>query len=368
MQTFVLRRTVPPAEPAEQPATRGIVGALGRKVLQVLVFRAVEEVGGRVARWASGRWEEEKRPYRLRGFEPDSFQLEETTPIDAAAWDRLGSGPALLMLHGTFSRAHSGFAALQPDALQEMHQAYAGRVFAFDHYTLSETPDANVDAFLARVPAEVDLELDVVAHSRGGLVARSLGARHGDLSAGAKRVRLRNVVFVACPNGGTALADAEHMRSFVDRYTNLLSLLPDTAVLDVLATIVDVIKHLAVGALDAMPGLSAMRRDGDILSGLRDTPFAAETRAFGLAADYEPASAGRRALAAYARDGLMDRVFGSASNDLVVPTSSCWDLGGGRALDLADRHVFETSAAVDHTGFFGNAEASSRLVTWLTQP
>ena len=132
---------------------------------------------------------------------------------------------------------------------------------------------------------------------------------------------VRKVVFVASPNGGTALADSSHLGAFVDRYTNLLSLLPDATAVDVLGVVIDVIKHLTVGAMDALPGLSSMRPDSAIITSL-PAVLGGSTSSFGLAADYEPRSVGRSGLGAYVRDGLVDRIFQSAANDLVVPTDS----------------------------------------------
>ena len=59
------------------------------------------------------------------------------------------------------------------------------------------------------------------------------------------------VVFVAGPNAGTILADADHLGDLVDRYTNLLAFFPDNEVTDVLEGVITVVKQLAVGAVKA---------------------------------------------------------------------------------------------------------------------
>ena len=105
--TYVIRRYVP--EGAAEPGSRGIVGAVGKKILKVLGFPSAEDVAGKVGDYFANRWEKAKRPYRVRAFGPDDYQQAEAAPIEGAAWERLASGRALLLLHGTFSRAHSGF-------------------------------------------------------------------------------------------------------------------------------------------------------------------------------------------------------------------------------------------------------------------
>ncbi len=56
------------------------------------------------------------------------------------------------MVHGTFSRSHLAFGHLPPSFVEGLHRQYGGRVFAFDHFTLSHDPRENVRRFLAKVP------------------------------------------------------------------------------------------------------------------------------------------------------------------------------------------------------------------------
>ncbi|WUI60523.1 hypothetical protein OG774_22620 [Actinomycetospora sp. NBC_00405] len=55
-----------------------------------------------------------------------------------------------------------------------LERAYDGRIIAFDHPTASVPPEQNAKALLRLIPDDVHLELDIVCHSRGGLVARIL--------------------------------------------------------------------------------------------------------------------------------------------------------------------------------------------------
>ena len=93
--------------------------------------------------------------------------------LNAGDWARLGAGRALLFVHGTFSSCDA-FHDLPPAVMEELSARYGGRLFAFDHPTLSDDPAANAEYLLAQLPAGTSLTVDIVCHSRGGLVAREI--------------------------------------------------------------------------------------------------------------------------------------------------------------------------------------------------
>jgi pimeloyl-ACP methyl ester carboxylesterase len=119
-----------------------------------------------------------------------SFTPATTPPRIVAADDRairaLAGGPALLFIHGTNSLTHSGFARLDNGFIQRVHERYGGRVFAFDHPTLSVDPAQNCRKLADMLPPDAGLVVDILAHSRGGLVARMLAERaNGRIDAAA---------------------------------------------------------------------------------------------------------------------------------------------------------------------------------------
>ena len=357
-RTFVVRRPAPAL--AGDPASRGLVGAVGKKLLKLLVFPLIDPLVGAVSAGYAERWEARNRPYGLRPFTPDGFRAP-AAPLGPDDWRRLGAGRSLLFVHGTFSRAHSAFGGLAPEALAELSRRYGGRVFAFDHHTLSHDPRRNVEWLLERLPDDVALDLDVVCHSRGGLVSRVLAEQQGTLSLGARSLRVGSVAFVAAPNAGTALADPEHMGDFVDTYTNLLNFIPDNPVTDVLEGVVTVAKQLAVGALGGLAGLQSMRPGGDFQRWLNAESERGETTYYALGADFTPREPGFRA---WAKDRLMDAVFGT-ENDLVVPTAGVYDANGSGYFPIDERRVFPTSAGIAHTSFFQAPAAQEALLEWL---
>lgn len=116
----------------------------------------------------AGRWEATHRPALLHRWTPETALTDSTasTPLRTDELAALADGPTLLLVHGTFSTARGGFGALPAVTGAELVSRYAGRVVAWEHQ-------------LAAVGAP--LTLDVVTHSRGGLVGRALAERGAEL-------------------------------------------------------------------------------------------------------------------------------------------------------------------------------------------
>ena len=88
-RTYVIRRYAAPTEGA--PATRGLFGAIGKKILKVLAYRLLDPIGGAVGEFFAHRWEERQRPYRLRSFLPESYGNPAPPPLAAEDWARLSA-------------------------------------------------------------------------------------------------------------------------------------------------------------------------------------------------------------------------------------------------------------------------------------
>lgn len=358
-RTYVVRRAVVPSDSAE-PRTRGLIGSVGKKILKVIAFKILDPIGARVGEYFARKWEEKKRPYRFRTYTPDNYRDADAGAFGSSDWEKFGRGRALLMVHGTTSRAHTGFAGLPPEFVEELARRYKGRVFAFDHFTLSEDPRQNLDWFCSNLPPDQQLDVDIICHSRGGLVSRVLSEQQSQLSLGARKVRVGKIIFAAAPNAGTLLADSKYMNDFVDAYSNLLNFLPDTGVVEALEGIVTVAKQLAVGALRGLDGLQSMNPGGSFLSSLNGGP-AGDTRYFALAANYEPVDAGFKR---YVLDRLTDKIFRS-DNDLVVPTEGVYRQNGGGYFPISEKMVFNASEGVAHSNFFAQPRVHQKILEWL---
>lgn len=358
-RTFVVQRAVAP--PGGEGETRGLIGAVGKKLLKVLVFPLLDPVIGKVGNHFAARWERERRPYRCRRFAPSSYREPTGPTLEPADWQRLSGGRALLAIHGTFSQAHASFGGLGVNEMEALYHLYDGRVFAFDHPTLSEDPQQNVDRLTEGIPEGVHLDLDILCHSRGGLVSRVLSERPRQPRLESRSVRVHRVVFVATPNRGTVLTDMRHMGDLVDVYTNLLNFLPTNGATEILEGVITVVKLLAVGAVKGLKGLQAMNPSGPFLRGLNRGPKL-DTGYYALASDFEPTAPGWKD---YVADRVMDRIFGAA-NDLVVPTAGVHEANGSGCFPITQHHCFPAAEGVAHTSFFSHSGAASRILDWLT--
>ena len=129
----------------------------------------------------------------------------------------------LLVIHGTFSTTEAlitnGFQKTPSGAklLADAERKY-DLVLAFDHPTLSVSPMLNafdLAALLRPSPAS----LDIICHSRGGLVARWYCEAYADAAL------KRRVVFVGAPLAGTSFAAAPRLKSALDLLTNIADVL-----------------------------------------------------------------------------------------------------------------------------------------------
>ena len=367
------RRFLIPSTPISAPTpapgeSRSMIGAVGRKLLKVLVYPVTDPILGVISDSFSERWESRNRPYGLRNMSPDDFRLKGAGALQAADWSRLATGRALLMVHGTFSTAHGAFAALPDATFQELHTRYGGRVLAFNHFTLAHDPRQNVEWLLSHLPNDVRLEVDIVCHSRGGLVARTLAEQPSVFGLDTSRVKVRRVVFVGVPNQGTSLADPEHMVKMLDRLTSALNLFPTGLVTEVLEAIITAVKLIGHGALKGLEGLASMRPDGQFLKEL-NVGQPAGVEYYGIAADYEPRADGLKALVAgKVADTVIDRVFQQVANDLVVPEPGVYSRNGSGAFPIPRDRLLRLPAAegVMHTAMFGHPQTGVRLAEWLT--
>ncbi|MGW0659595.1 DUF7379 domain-containing protein [Streptodolium elevatio] len=368
-----LDTTEAPPPPDGPNLDEGIIGTIVRKVvheLVVFVYPIVDRVLDPIVDNLAQQHEIKTRPYGVRTVTPDNYAVPyapDSRIETAEQWARLTEGRVLLLVHGTFSTSHGGFGELDTATVAALHAAYGGRVIAFDHPTVSVSVEANIDALHRMTLAPGPLDVDIVAHSRGGLVARELVRRQGAPDA---KYRVRRVVFAATPNRGTPLADPEHVVKFIDRQTNLLTLLPGPAEIvgDTLAGLMTAVQILGHAALTDLDGLCAMCPGSPVLEALAASDCGG-TEFYGIHADFEPADG--LALKLRAGDLLMDSVFPEA-NDLVVPTHGVClrDMPAGASASgfpIPDERAlhFTADRAVWHSSLFGESQTRAKLLEWL---
>ncbi|MEU4218845.1 hypothetical protein [Actinoplanes sp. NPDC026623] len=351
-QTFSIPVNPIELDGEDGPGERGLLGLGVRKALHVVRF-PVEFVAGRAARFAAGRWETRHRPYGLHRASPRYF-AGEPDPADRGLFD---GGPVLLLIHGTFSVGRSGFAGIGADAalLRELSDRYAGRVVVFDHPSVHVDPDENARILLESLPPDRRTVVDVVAHSRGGLVARRLAAPEAAGAARRPPPVVRRMIHVATPNAGTPLAGPEHLGDLLDVFSNLVTLFTDEGSGAIASAVIEVVKQVATGALSGLDGLAAMDPAAPWLAGLNAAPADPGTRVAAITCDYDSAGA---KVAVRALDFMVDRLFGTG-NDLVVPTAGVYEAGSYLVDDRLD--LSGAAPSVAHSGFLGDP----RVHGWL---
>jgi hypothetical protein len=244
-----------------------------------------------------------------------SLRLKAATPDSAER--------SLLLLHGTFSNAASAFGSLTTtDFFSRIKPLYRDRIFAFNHFSVSKSLLDNARALLSALPNKKQT-FDVVTHSRGGLVLRTIVERAAEFGELSQRFQAGHVVLVASPNEGTPLATPERWDKTVGWVANLLEIIgkftgenPFITAADFVSEAIVWLAHHISGDL---PGLRAMDAGGEVIAELQGPPAPPEHAYSALVANFQP----DRNLWLRMVDVGVDQFFGGA-NDLVVPTEGGW--------------------------------------------
>lgn len=359
-----LRFTIPLARPAHAEGARAFAGLVGAgKKLKAFFYEITDAVIGPIIRGFARKWESKHRPNFVRTFGPNDYQVDQPDfpRLSDADWRRLTHGRALLFVHGTFSTS-GVFASLPAEMIAELSRRYDGRMFAFNHPTLAVDPRENAIAFLADIPDGVKLDIDIVCHSRGGLVARQIAA----LGALGGEVKVRRIVFVGATNAGTVLADDEHMIGMIDRFTTIANFIPHGTVRQVVDALALVVKVLGHGLLSDLEGLRAMNPRGEFMKAL-NVAGGPGGEYYAITSDFEPKADTPFFSLTRVSDVTIDRVFESVPNDLVVPHDGVFDKNGAAGFPIAAARClkFGPGDAVIHTEFFTQPRTAEKLLEWL---
>jgi biotin carboxyl carrier protein len=301
----------------------------------------------------------------------------------------------LLLVHGTFSSTIAAFApmGLVPGAegfLPTVLSTYDA-VIGYDHRTLSVDPRQNaVDLLteLRRHHPGTDLTIDIITHSRGGLVTRSFV--EAVLPQSNWPAVVDNIVFVASTNGGTHLADPARWHDLIDLYTNLvtvgaagLALVPGGApvgavVGGVVRGLGALVKYLVSYAAesDDVPGLAAMIPGGAFVTDLNgDQPgqpspgtnwhVVSSNFHVSLLDDSHRPPEFPKELVVRLGEGFVDGLF-EGDNDLVVDTASMSAIGPPSGGYVKDTLAFGTNDEVYHTNYFSQLRVIEAIAGWLS--
>jgi len=308
----------------------------------------------------------------MRVWDGKSLQPLNGPPIPA--------GRILLLVHGTFSKSDMYIDELSATApgktFLDQAKAKYNQILAFDHPTLAVSPFLNA-LDLSRKLDGTAADIDVISHSRGGLVTR-WWLENFDRAGGKRRA-----VLVGSPLEGTSLASPPRIRSLLSWFTNLNQVLASGAsagatvlpfltvvsgLLRLAAAVTNVASRvpLADSALAMVPGLAGQSRVSNNFELLRLNTTAPKTpEYFAIRSNFTTTDPGWKFWKYFADPGARalnaaaDLLFGE-SNDLVVDTASmthCLNCDADHLCDFAD------STEVHHINYFRQA----KTVEFLTK-
>jgi len=314
-----------------------------------------------------------------------NFNLEPYKHIDTAQ-------PILLLLHGTASSTKGSFWELTAGPIwSELLHKYGTNILAFEHETLTKSPLQNAWELLKQLP--VNCTVDIISHSRGGLVGDILmrftedaegfmeesialleeAERNDDLQyikalqklAVAKTVKINRFVRVACPAKGTSLL-GKRLDIFLNVLINLIHVSGP-----VLMPLVEGLKALISQALESkadvtvLPGLEAMNPESVFLKCLNtvssyedELPKGFSNRLFVISGNskFSVSLNGLKVL-------LTKFFFKWDQNDLVVDTASMYQ-GARRKTPV--QYFLDDGSNVNHFNYFTNKKTQDAILLALT--
>jgi hypothetical protein len=353
----------------ETTGRRGIVGNVIKAIVVKVTKAALDKIVGialpiLAQRWETSTWQKKGLSEGWFKVTPNGVNGLTLTPGAPAAGQR-----TLLFIHGTFSNADGGFGSLAAgNFFQSVQPIYADRIYAFNHFTISRTPEDNARLLLGGLGTGEHL-FDVITHSRGGLVLRNLVERSSQLGSTAARFKLRHAVLVASPNDGTPLATPARWQETVGWLANIMELFPDNPFTTGAEFISEALVWLAGHAAGDLPGLKSMDGGGPLVADLQAPPPPPDGAYSALVSNYQPDGA----LWQRAVDAGVDWFFGSA-NDLVVPTEGGWlvdrdgvsHIPGDRIGCFGPGGNLGAGTPPTHVSFFGRAETADFLAAALS--
>ncbi|MBA5870467.1 MAG: CHAT domain-containing protein [Nitrospira sp. CR2.1] len=315
-----------PASPVpEAGGRRGFISSAIKTVVLKVAGKIADYALAKLALlWETATWKLKGRREGWLTVTPEELGRKAT--LAAADLRTLSTtGRNLLFIHGTFSNTTAAFTGLAKTPgsngktlFEELTDVYGHRMYGFDHFTLSRTPEENVRMLLEALP-DRPTTFDVVTHSRGGLVLRHLVERRDRFGALADRFAIGRAVLVASPNGGTPLASPDHVTQYTNWLSNVMELFPENPFTTGVEFVSEALSWVARRLVGSLPGLASMDNNGEIIQALQATPGPPGEAYSALVANFEP----NAALLQRIVDAGADLFFQTA-NDLVVPTEGGW--------------------------------------------
>lgn len=356
--------TLPPVAPTEpQPAmpdTGGVLGAsLGSEAIKH-VLHLIKAPIDYALRQTIAEFEGQGRVHMI---DPDGTVGPPISSPEAwrARFDPAQDHRVLLFIHGFNSNTER---SLPIQWLPVLAPHYAA-ILGYTHPTFSRDPLQNAVELLQEIPDDLRLNVDILAHSRGGLVARSLT----ELQSATPRFQVQRLITYGSPHAGTALAQPENWDRIISIGFTLISWITGlhraNSTPSFLPTGLELLLHAGAQLLFDLPGIQAMNPTSEFLQTLNNPgQLPPGLRYAAVSSDFDPGTMAEMSI----REALIAmsaQVFFQVDNDLVVPTTSMTSIDlPGMPPVLLDTQVFQTS--VDHFSYFNEETVRTFTDTMLT--
>lgn len=324
---------------------------------------------------------------RLQRVNSSTFRLDPPTEMPVFG------GATLLFVHGTFSNATNMLAEFT--ATQQgrdfLNSATAGEtaydnVVFFEHATLAVSPIVNA-LELGRFFANASGKIDVIAHSRGGLVVRWWLEGFGKSLSTEPAAAVR-AVLVGSPLNGTSLAAPDKLKNVLNLLTNVGAFAEATLKLagaanpflwvggklvEVVVSVTGALANtpLVDGLVALVPGLSGQSAvsNNHEIDRLRLGPCAVDPRYYAVQSNFET-EVGWKFWKYFRKDVIADSATNAifeGPNDLVVDTGSMINLGVPHLQFAGPPHDFGTTDKVWHCNYFRQPETIGYIKTQFSQ-
>ena len=363
-----------PAEIDELQTDRNILKKMAIKVLNVFTRKGT---GVAVKAVAQKLEEKQLESDQTRVFRVDhAFKLENIDKVN------LADGEYLVLIHGTASSTAGSFDKLIGSGVWEhIKETYRSNILALQHRTLTENPLENLLVLVKKLPS--NCTLDIISHSRGGLVADLLcrfainkrgfddaeilllekekRSRELELIAevekeiAMKRISVRRQVRVACPARGTTLA-SKRLDTMLNVILNLIGS-TNPFVLgfkELIAAVID-----SKNQADVLPGIEAMNPESPFVKALNFAGSGIEVQSpLMVIAGNSKAGLKLRGLVV-----LLSKLFYLEGNDLIVNTSSMYQ--GAKRIGEKSFYYLESTADTHHFAYFANHSSRTAILSAL---
>ncbi|QCW99895.1 CHAT domain-containing protein [Aggregatimonas sangjinii] len=318
---------------------------------------------------------------------PGLYHIDKNFNLKPTAGNLETLEPYLLLVHGTLSTAKEAFGQLQTGGKaiwDELFELYGGQMLALEHKTLSVNPIQNAIDFLEQ--CATGIQIDIISHSRGGLVADILAmcdSRNTVIGFSAiqlgivkekdkvshalmleinalarlKRITVGKVVRIAAPSSGTTIL-SKRVDHFFNLMLNAVSLaLGPASPLYTLAKsfLLELIKLKADP--EVMAGLNSMVPDSLFQKALNTPGNVVVSDLYTISGDAEVGGFNLNSLKV-----LLANLFYGTANDLVVDT--------GRMLHGVPRlngvfNFLSQDERTNHFNYFGNENTCQAIMQAL---